>query len=78
MNDLTIRQVKNTIIDYLNNQYMPIEVKRLIVSEICVEFNRAADNEIRKQIKEKEENEHAESVQQNSMGEQTERSNAAE
>jgi ribosomal protein S17E len=47
MLDYEVRKCKNEIVNYLNHTELPIEVKRLILSEILNETTRVADNDIR-------------------------------
>ena len=47
MLDYEVRKCKNEIVNYLNHVELPIEVKRLILSEILSETTRVADNDIR-------------------------------
>lgn len=47
MLDYEVRKCKNEIVNYLNHTELPIEVKRLILSEILAETTRVADNDIR-------------------------------
>lgn len=52
--DFYIRETKNAIINYINTRDIPLEIKRLIVSEILTEISGKADEVIREQIKAKE------------------------
>ena len=61
MDDLKIREFKNNIIAYMNSTELPLEVKRLVLSEILSETTMLVNNDITKLInslkKEKEESE---------------------
>lgn len=50
--NLIIRQLKLTIIELLKSSDLPVEVKRLILSEISAEIGKQADEEIIKESKE--------------------------
>ena len=59
MDDLKIRDFKNSIIAYLSSTELPLEVKRLVLSEILHETTMLVNNDITQLInnlkKEKEE-----------------------
>jgi hypothetical protein len=59
MDDLKIREFKNNIINYMNHTDLPLEVKRLVLSEILHETTQIVNNDITALInnlkKEKEE-----------------------
>lgn len=61
MNSLEIREIRANIINYLNSQSAPMEVKRLIVSGILREIEEACNKEINEQLKEREESKSVES-----------------
>lgn len=50
--NLIIRQLKLTIIEILKSSDLPVEIKRLILSEISSEIGKQADEEIIKESKE--------------------------
>lgn len=62
MNSLTIRQFKLTIEEFINKNDLPLEVKRLVLSEIKQEIDKAADRQV---ILEAKETEHGKDLQQN-------------
>lgn len=78
MDNLRIRMLREKLINDINEVDLPIEVKRLVLKEIMSLVNDAADNEIEKerealmQSMKKEGAEHAESVQQDNVGELSE------
>lgn len=49
MTDLQIRETKESIIQYLNSQNLPVEVKRLVVGEIYNVLCVKADLEVKEQ-----------------------------
>ena len=52
MGDLEIRAFKNGLVDYLNKYPMfPLEVKRLVLSEVLHETTDMVDEQIRSTIK---------------------------
>jgi hypothetical protein len=59
MDDLKIGEFKNNIINYMNHTDLPLEVKRLVLSEILHETTQIVNNDITALInnlkKEKEE-----------------------
>lgn len=62
MNNLAIRQFKLTIEEFINKNDLPVEIKRLVLSEIKYEIDKAADQQV---ISEAKEIEHGKDVQQN-------------
>lgn len=50
MDDLKIREFKNNIIAYMNSTELPLEVKRLVLSEILHETTMLVNNDITKLI----------------------------
>lgn len=60
MNSLEIREFEQAIINQINQSPLPLEVKRLIVENICAQVNEATNKQIQAELKErssKEENE---------------------
>lgn len=53
--DKELRELKNNIIAVLNNSMLIMEAKRLILSEILHDVEKAADENIRQQIAEQAE-----------------------
>ena len=45
--DFRIREFKNTIVNTINDEPLPLEVKRLVLVDILHEVSVAADNSIR-------------------------------
>lgn len=78
--DLEIRKFEESLVTHINHNNLPIEIKRLIVQEICDKITKAANEEIYSQQKQekqntivsKEANKDAKSVQPDILGEQTE------
>lgn len=54
--NLAIRAFRNKLINSINEENLPIEVKRLVVKEILDQINETAENEIQFEIKKLEEN----------------------
>ena len=52
--DLEIREFSNSIINYINGNTLPIEIKRLVLHDICGKIDVAADGVIKGQIAERE------------------------
>lgn len=50
MIDLEIRTFKNNLIAVINQTELPMEVKRLVLSEVYTETSKVADSDIRIQI----------------------------
>lgn len=68
MMDLLIREFKNSIISFVNQSDLPMEIKRLCLSEILKDVSDASDAVIKDQLVsrsnlESEANKNAESVQ---------------
>ena len=68
MMDLLIREFKNSIISFVNQSDLPMEIKRLCLSEILKDESDASDAVIKDQLVsrsnlESEANKNAESVQ---------------
>lgn len=68
MMDLLIREFKNSIISFVNQSDLPMEIKRLCLSEILKDVSDASDEVIKDQLVsrsnlESEANKNAESVQ---------------
>lgn len=68
MMDLLIREFKNSIISFVNQSDLPMEIKRLCLSEILKDVSDASDSVIKDQLVsrsnlESEANKNAESVQ---------------
>ena len=66
--DLLIREFKNSIISFVNQSDLPMEIKRLCLSEILQDVSDASDAVIKDQLVsrsnlESEANKNAESVQ---------------
>lgn len=53
MTDLEIREFKNTIINYINEIPLSIELKRLIINEIALEVKIKAEEVILEQLNER-------------------------
>lgn len=54
--NLAIRAFRNKLINSINEENLPIEVKRLVVREILDQINETSENEIQFEIKKLEEN----------------------
>lgn len=75
--DLEIRKFEESLVAHINYNKLPIEIKRLIVQEICDKITKMANEEVYKQQKQgkqnaiasKEANKDAKSVQQDILGE---------
>ena len=52
MNNLSIRQFELTIEEFINKSELPIEVKRLVLSEIKQGIDKEADSQIILEAKE--------------------------
>lgn len=52
--DYIIRQFKNKLVEVINQENLPIEVKRLCLLEILMEVNQVTEQVIEKQKKETE------------------------
>lgn len=53
MNSLEIREFEQSIVNLINDCGLPIEIKRIIVNDIAVQVNRAADNQINIELAER-------------------------
>lgn len=47
IDDLRIREFKNNLINYMNEEPLPLEVKRLVLSDILNETIKAVDANIK-------------------------------
>ena len=47
IDDLRIREFKNKLINIMNDEPLPLEVKRLVLSDILNETTKAVDNNIK-------------------------------
>lgn len=47
IDDLRIREFKNNLINYMNEEPLPLEVKRLVLSDILNETTKAVDANIK-------------------------------
>lgn len=54
MNNLQIREFSQTIINYTNQSPLPVETKRLALSEILSQLKDAADTAIRTELAERD------------------------
>lgn len=45
--DFRIREFKNNLVNAINDEPLPLEVKRLVLIDILNEVSKAADNSIR-------------------------------
>lgn len=61
MNSLDFREVRANIISYLNSLPVPMELKRLIVTEVLNEIEKICEKEINEQLKAREESKPVES-----------------
>lgn len=52
--NLKIRKLKLDIINTLNESFLPIEVRRLVLNEILTELNQLTEEVIRKEAEELE------------------------
>lgn len=71
--DLEIREFKNAIVQFVNKSDLPMEIKRLCLSEILKDVSDASDVVIKDQLVsrsnlESEANKNAESVQPDWLG----------
>lgn len=67
--NLEIHRLKETIINLLNASTLPIEVKRMILSEITISANEAAKAELAEEIKKFNEQKEKEKVLEEKDGE---------
>lgn len=54
MVNLAVREFSQTIIKFVNQSPLPIEIKRLCVSDIAVQLRTAADERIETEIRERD------------------------
>lgn len=47
IDDLRIREFKNNLINYMNEEPLPLEVKRLVFNDILNELTKAVDANIK-------------------------------
>lgn len=67
--NLEIHRLKETIINLLNASTLPIEVKRMILSEITISASEAAKAELAEEIKKYNEQKEKEKVLEEKDGE---------
>lgn len=60
-----IRDFQENLLKQINQEQLPLEVKRLVLSELMKALQDACDNEVRKE----EEEENEQSIQQNKLAE---------
>lgn len=60
MNSLEIREFEQAIINQINQSPLPLEVKRLIVENICAQVNEATNKQIQAELKERSSKEESE------------------
>lgn len=53
MNSLEIREFEQGIINQINQSPLPLEVKRLIVENICAQVNEATNKQIQVELTER-------------------------
>lgn len=53
MNSLEIREFQQAIINQINQSPLPLEVKRLIVENICAQVNEATNKQIQVELTER-------------------------
>ena len=73
--DLKIRLFRQDIINYINSVDLPIEVKRLVVSEVLEQITTESEKEIHKQYEAQkgvEENATSEELHKDKLGELSE------
>lgn len=76
--DLEIRKFEESLVMHIKHSKLPIEIRRLIVQEICSKITEMANEEIYNQQKQEKQNviaskganKDAKSVQQDILGEQ--------
>ena len=54
MGNLEIREFQQTIIAFANQSQLPIEVKRMAMSEIVSQLNEASNEQIKRELQERE------------------------
>ena len=62
-----IRRFRNTVLQLVNEEPLPVEVKRLVLSEIMQAVSNKCDEEIQSELKEDQQNE--QSIRSDNMGE---------
>lgn len=60
MNSLEIREFEQAIINQINQSPLPLEVKRLIVENICAQVNEATNKQIQAEQAERSSKEESE------------------
>lgn len=60
MNNLEIREFEQAIINQINQYPLPLEVKRLIVENICVQVNEVTNKQIQVELAERSSKEESE------------------
>ena len=60
-----IRDFQENLLKQINQEQLPLEVKRLVLAELMKALQDACDNEVRKE----EEEENEQSIQQNKLAE---------
>ena len=60
MNSLEIREFEQAIINQINQSPLPLEVKRLIVENICAQVNEATNKQIQAELAERSSKEESE------------------
>lgn len=53
MNSLEIREFEQGIINQINQSPLPLEVKRIIVENICAQINEATNKQIQAELAER-------------------------
>lgn len=83
MVNLVVREFSKSIIDFVNRSPLPIEIKRLCINDIAAQLQTAADEQIQREILERDkhmadnsfaeqeaEHEHTENPSEDSVEEQ--------
>lgn len=60
MNSLEIREFEQGIINQINQSPLPLEVKRLIMENICAQVNEATNKQIQVELTERNSNKESE------------------
>lgn len=60
MNSLEIREFEQGIINQINQSLLPLEVKRLIVENVCAQVNEATNKQIQAELAERSSKEESE------------------
>ncbi len=60
MNSLEIREFEQGIINQINQSPLPLEVKRLIVENVCEQVNEATNKQIQAELAERSSKEESE------------------